>query len=67
MTASERIREARRNPALTALCRKYRNPVKRQYAEDYADYLDGFRDVEPERPANLSYMAAQAVRLTLAS
>jgi hypothetical protein len=55
----------RKNPTLTAICRKYRNNAKRQYAEDFADYLDGFTDTEPERPSNLSYMAAQAVRMTL--
>lgn len=57
----------RKNPALTAYARKCRNAAKRQYAEDYADYLDGFRAVEPDRPASLGYMGAQAVRLSMAA
>lgn len=57
----------RRNPALTRYARACRNPVKRQYAEDYADYLDGFRDQEPARPAGLGFMGAQAVRLAMAA
>ena len=56
----------RRNPELTKLAKTYRNAAKRQYAEDYADYLDGFRDEPPRDPENLSYMAAQAVRLSMA-
>ena len=56
----------RRNPALTRYARSCRNRVKRQYAEDYADYLDGFTEQEPSRPETLSYMGAQAVRLSLA-
>lgn len=55
----------RKNPALTAIARSYRKPSKRQYAMDFADHLDGFRSDEPVRPAGLSYMAAQAVRLAM--
>ncbi len=45
--------------------RRIRNAAKRQYA---IDYLNAFYagTVQPERPENLSFMAAQGVRLTLA-
>jgi hypothetical protein len=57
----------RKNPALTAAIRKnWKRQDKVQYAEDHADHLDGFRD-EPQRPASLSYMGAQAIRLTLSA
>lgn len=42
-----------------------RNPRKRVYAQDYAMYLLHGGQIEPER-GELSYMAAQAVRMTLA-
>jgi len=42
----------------------YRNPLKQSYAAHYYHYLRNGGD-EPERPEGLSYMAAQAVRLTL--
>ena len=42
-----------------------RNPYKKDYASEFADYLIGTGCEEPERPAELSYMAAQAVRTSL--
>ena len=44
--------------------RRIRNEVKRQYA---LDYLNAFYagTVQPERPENLSFMAAQGVRMNL--
>jgi hypothetical protein len=65
MTRTEAL--PRKNPALTAYARTCRNAAKRQYAEDYADYLDGFTDTEPVRPTSLGYMGAQAVRLAMSA
>lgn len=43
---------------------RIRNPLKRDYAASFYHYLlNGGK--EPERPEELSYMAAQAVRLEL--
>jgi len=45
--------------------RKIRNDAKREYAERYLRYRLGLA-AEPESPANLSVMGAQAVRISLA-
>lgn len=46
--------------------RRIRNVSKRAYAEVYLQWLRAGRSgQEPLRPNNLSYMAAQAVRLEL--
>jgi len=50
--------------AATLYVRLIQNPVKRAYAAAYALHLAGIEPV-PEKPADLSYMAAQAVRLRL--
>jgi hypothetical protein len=42
-----------------------RNVHKRQYAREYALWCESKRDEDPERPAELSYLAAQAVRMNL--
>lgn len=51
--------------------RKYvssiKNAAKRKYAEQYLLYRMGNFEKEPDRPAELSYMGAQAVRLELNS
>ena len=46
--------------AATLYVRLIQNPVKRAYAAAYALHLAGIEPV-PEKPADLSYMAAQAV------
>jgi hypothetical protein len=48
-----------------AWMRRIRNLAKRDYAERYLGWTLGIYKAEPERPASLSYMAAQAVRLRL--
>ena len=53
-------------PAVLRYLRAIRNPAKRAYGFDYADWRIGLGP-EPERPAGLGYMAAQAVRLELLS
>ena len=47
-----------------AYVRGIRNPAKHAYAVAYLRYLVQGGE-EPERPAGLSYMGAQAVRLAL--
>ena len=49
--------------------RAIRNPIKRAYAEKYAAWNEtgGAAETEPLVPVGLSYMAAQAVRMTLAA
>lgn len=53
--------------AIAAYVRQVRSPSKREYAKQYADYLEQGQPEggEPERGAGLSYMAAQAVRMHL--
>lgn len=55
-----------------AYLKSIRNPTKHDYANHYADYLYSHLitghpqfTVEPSTPSQLSYMAAQAVRLRL--
>ena len=50
--------------AMYHYARSCRNRDKRAYAEAFTRYLLGETDIEPDRGA-LSYMGAQAVRLTL--
>jgi hypothetical protein len=45
--------------------RTIRNPVKREYAYQVLRYIAGIAD-KPNRPSDLSVMAAQAVRIRLA-
>jgi len=57
------------NPRPTAAwgyVRRIKNAAKKEYAEKYFDYCDG-NGPEPERPKNLSYMGAQAVRIHLSN
>ena len=49
-----------------AYIRSLRNPAKRDYAARYLAWLERQDGPEPER-GQISYMAAQAVRLTLDS
>lgn len=44
---------------------RIRNLIKRQYAKDYWLHLNGSGQ-EPDRPKDLSAMAAQSVRMELA-
>jgi hypothetical protein len=51
---------------MTPYIRQIRNPLKREYAIAYLTWLmNGQKGPEPEPDLNLSYMAAQAVRLEL--
>jgi hypothetical protein len=46
--------------------RRIRNKSKQAYARSYLAWLANMRpDTEPERPSDVSYMAAQGVRLQL--
>ena len=63
-THLEALPDAGRRDAATLYVRLIRNPVKRAYAAAYALHLCGVEPM-PEKPAGLSYMAAQAVRLRL--
>lgn len=57
-----------RGSAARNYIKRIRNRAKKRYAEMYAEFLErgGLeRGPEPERPKELSYMAAQAVRIEL--
>ena len=49
----------------TAYIKRIKNAAKRKYAMSYLAYLYGTTHLEPDDPHNLSYMAAQAVRIEL--
>ena len=44
---------------------RIRNPLKRAYALGYSYWLTGMAERAPQRPVDLSYMAAQAVEMEL--
>jgi hypothetical protein len=46
------------------ISQQWRRADKREYAEAYAAFMRGEAE-EPDRPASLSYMGAQAIRLRL--